>query len=144
MDGIIFKFTGLQAFKTYDCAGNRFVKLGSSNDVLRFTSKHAKAAPGDAPFDGLHFATGPLTPRAAAALEGFLLGPARFINIEGLIMDSPEQLLGSSLGPATAFARLTGLTRLELKGVGQHSRSLLRTLHAQLSSVYVCSSCNLD
>ncbi|KAH9846166.1 hypothetical protein C2E23DRAFT_744656 [Lenzites betulinus] len=132
MDAI---FKRLQSLRSSGGLGDRFVKLQSSKDILRFTSKHAKAAPGDAPFDALHFATGPLTPRAAAALEGFLLVPARNIDFTDLVIESPEKLLGSSPGLATAFAGLTGLTHLELLGAGQHSRCLLRAMHAQLSSV---------
>ncbi|KAI0816890.1 hypothetical protein BC628DRAFT_1334075 [Trametes gibbosa] len=113
----------------------RFVKLRSNKDVLRFTAKHANAAPGDAPFDALYFATGPLIPRAAAALEAFLLGRARNLDFTDLIIESPEKLFESCPSLADAFAGLSGLTHLELLGVGQHSRRLLRAMHAQLSSV---------
>lgn len=112
----------------------RVVKLENNKDVLRFISNYDGATAGSL-LDTVHFATGTLTPRAAEALEAFLRGPARHLEIGRLVLDKPESLLASSPGMTSAFAGLTDLAYLELLGAGQHSRELLRDMKAELVMV---------
>ncbi|KAI0770903.1 hypothetical protein BD413DRAFT_613434 [Trametes elegans] len=110
------------------------VELLDEEDVRIFTQFWAQPKHPSS-FDTLHVSTGRLSSNAAAALEGYLRGPALTVPFEELVIDDAELVLGSRPSLESAFAGLRRIDAVDIKGAGPRARNLLKSLQAPLASV---------